>query len=264
MPRFSANLSTLYTEVPFLDRFAAASAGGFAAVEFLFPYAYEPARLGDVLAANRLELALFNMPPGDWDRGDRGLACDPARRGEFQDGVGKSVEYARALSCKRVHCMAGLRPRGAGEEALRETYVANVRFAAKALSAHGLTLLVEAINTRDMPGFYLTTSRQAFALMDDVAAPNVQFQCDLYHLQIMEGDLAHTLETRRDRIGHVQIADTPGRHEPGTGEINYPFLFQHLDRIGYRGWVGCEYRPLTTTAAGLGWIRPYLAERAAP
>jgi hydroxypyruvate isomerase len=156
--------------------------------------------------------------------------------------------------------MAGLRPRGVDEDRLRETYVSNVRFAARELAAHGITLLVEAINTRDIPGFYLTTSRQAFALLDEIAEPNVRFQADLYHLQIMEGDLSHTLETRRDRIGHVQLADTPGRHEPGTGEIHYPFLFGLLDRIGYDGWVGCEYRPVATTAEGLGWLRPYLRE----
>ena len=264
MPRFDANLSMLFAEVPFLDRFAAAAAAGFEGVEFLFPYAHEAERLADVIRASGLGLVAFNMPPGDWDRGDRGLACDPRRRAEFQDGVAASIAYARALACARVHCMAGLRPRDADDDLVRATYVANVRFAAGELAKHGLTLLVEAINTRDIPGFYVTTSHQAFALIEEVGAPNVRFQCDLYHLQIMEGDLAHTLETRRDGIGHVQIADTPGRHEPGTGEINYPFLFQHLDRIGYQGWIGCEYRPLTTTAAGLGWVRPYLKERSGP
>jgi hydroxypyruvate isomerase len=264
MPRFGANLSMLFTEVGFLDRFGAAAAAGFGGVEFLFPYAHEKERVADVLRANRLELVAFNMPPGDWDHGDRGLAADPARRGEFQDGVGQAIAYARALSCLRIHCMAGLRPRDADDDLVRETYVSNLRFAARELAKDGLTLLVEAINTRDIPGFYVTTSRQAFGLIDEVGVPNVRFQADLYHLQIMEGDLAHTLETRRDRIGHVQIADTPGRHEPGTGEINYPFLFQHLDRIGYQGWIGCEYRPLTTTQAGLGWVRPYLEERSAP
>lgn len=264
MPRFDANLSMLFLEVGFLDRFAAAAAAGFTGVEFLFPYAYPKDQLRDVIGASGLELVAFNMPPGDWDRGDRGLACDPRRRGEFQDGVGTSVEYARALSCTRIHCMAGLRPRDDDDDLVRDTYVENVRLAASELRKHALTLLVEAINTRDIPGFYVTTSRQVFALIQEIGAPNVNFQCDLYHLQVMEGDLAHTLEERRERIGHVQIADTPGRHEPGTGEINYPFLFQHLDRIGYQGWVGCEYRPLTTTEAGLGWMRPYVKERGAP
>jgi hydroxypyruvate isomerase len=255
MPRFAANLSMLFTEVPFLERFGAAAAAGFRGVEFQFPYAHEPAHLAERVAAHGLEAVLFNMPPGDWDAGDRGLACDPRRKREFEESVGASIEYARALGCARVHCMAGLRPREGSDALVRETYVENVRFAARELRRVGVTLLVEAINTRDVPGYYLTTSRQAFALIDEIAAENVRFQCDLYHLQIMEGDLAHTLETELARIGHVQIADTPGRHEPGTGEINYPFLFDHLDRLGYEGWVGCEYRPLATTEAGLRWMR---------
>ncbi len=258
MPRFDANLSMLFNEVGFLERFAAAAAAGFTGVEFLFPYAHAEDRLAETVRASGVEVVAFNMPPGNWDAGDRGIACDPARRGEFQDGVGAAVRYARALGCRRIHCMAGLRPAGVDEDRLRETWVANVRLAARELDRHGVTLLVEAINTRDIPGFYVSTSRQAFALMDEVAAPNVRFQADLYHLQIMEGDLSHTLETRRDRIGHVQIADTPGRHEPGTGEIHYPFLFGLLDRIGYDGWVGCEYRPSSGTVEGLGWVRPYL------
>jgi hydroxypyruvate isomerase len=264
VPRFAANLSMLFNEVAFLDRFAAAAAAGFRGVEFMFPYPYGKDALQDSIGASGVEVVAFNMPPGDWDAGDRGIACDPRRRAEFQDGVGKAIDYAQALSCRRIHGMAGLRPRDVDDERIRETYVASMAFAARELHARGITLLVEAINPRDIPGFYVTTSRQALALIDEIAAPNVRFQADLYHLQIVEGDLSHTLETRRERIGHVQIADTPGRHEPGTGEINYPFLFRHLDRIGYDGWVGCEYRPLTTTEAGLGWLRPYLAERGAP
>ncbi|WP_242395339.1 hydroxypyruvate isomerase [Anaeromyxobacter oryzisoli] len=264
MPRFDANLSMLFGEVAFLDRFAAAADAGFRAVEFLFPYGYTKDRLGDVIAASGVEVVAFNMPPGDWEAGDRGLACDPRRRAEFHDGVGTAIEYAQALSCRRIHCMAGLRPRDVDDELVRETYLSNVSFAARELQARDVTLLVEVINPRDVPGYYLGTSRQAFALMDEIAAPNVRFQADLYHLQIVEGDLSHTLEMRRDRLGHVQIADTPGRHEPGTGEINYPFLFGHLDRIGYAGWVGCEYRPLTTTVEGLGWLAPYLQDRSTP
>jgi hydroxypyruvate isomerase len=263
MPRFAANLSMLFTEAAFLDRFAAAAAAGFQGVEFLFPYAQEQGRLRDVVLASGVEVVLFNMPPGDWEAGERGLACDPRRRAEFQDGVGKALAYAQALSCRRVHAMAGLRPRDLDGELARQCYVANMAFAARELERHGITLLLEAINPRDMPGYYLTSSRQALALMDEIGAPNVRFLADLYHLQIVEGDLAHTLEAQRDRIGHVQIADTPGRHEPGTGEINYPFLFRHLDRIGYQGWIGCEYRPLTTTAAGLGWAEPFLERRGA-
>jgi hydroxypyruvate isomerase len=262
MPRFAANLSMTFNEVPFLDRFAAAARAGFDGVEFLFPYAYDKAQLADLLRSHRLELVLFNMPPGNWDAGDRGVACDPRRQGEFQDGVGKALEYASALGCERLHAMAGLRPQGVDEERLRETYVANLRFAAKELAKHGKTLLVEAINTRDMPGFYLSLTRQAFDVLAEVAAPNLKFQFDVYHVQIMEGDLAPKLQANVDRIGHVQIADTPGRHEPGTGEINYEFLFGHLDRIGYRGWIGCEYKPAAATEAGLGWARPWLRRQA--
>lgn len=261
MPRLAANLSFLFQEVPFLERFAAAARAGFRGVELLFPYAHPQAVLVDAVGASELEVAIFNMPPGDWDAGERGLACDPARIAEFREGVGQAIEYALALGCRQVHCMAGLRPPGIAEPLLRETYLANLAFAGRALARHGLGLLVEAINTRDMPGYYLTTPRQAFELMDAVAAPNLRFQFDVYHVQIMQGDLAPTLERHLDRIGHVQIADTPGRHEPGTGEINYRFLLQHLDRIGYQGWVGCEYRPSTTTEAGLGWAEAYLAAR---
>jgi hydroxypyruvate isomerase len=258
MPRFAANLSTMFNEVPFLERFAAAARAGFEAVEFLFPYPHDERRLADVARAAGVEVALFNMPPGDWGAGERGIACHPSRRSEFQDGIGEAVRYAGALGCPRIHCMAGLRPGGVGEEAIRETYVANLRLAAAELEKHGLTLLVEAINTRDIPGYYLTSTRQAFEILREVSRPNLLFQFDVYHVQIMEGDLAPKLESNLRRIGHVQIADTPGRHEPGTGEIHYPFLFDHLDRIGYQGWIGCEYRPLTTTEAGLAWARPFL------
>lgn len=258
MPRFAANLTMTFNEVPFLERFAAAARAGFQGVEFLFPYAYEKDRLADLLRDHRLEMVLFNMPPGDWDAGDRGLAADPRRGGEFQDGVGKALEYAEALGCERLHCMAGLQSKDVDEERARATYVANLRFAAGELAKRGKKLLIEAINTRDMPGYYLTHTRQAFDVIRDVGAPNLSFQFDIYHVQIMEGDLAPKLEAHLDRIGHVQLADTPGRHEPGTGEINYEFLFGHVDRIGYRGWIGCEYRPATTTEAGLGWVRPWL------
>jgi hydroxypyruvate isomerase len=261
MPRFAANLSMMWSEIPFLDRFPAAARAGFDAVEFLFPYAHEAPRLADVLAASGLRLVLFNMPPGDWDAGDRGLACDPRRVGEFQEGVGKAIGYARALGCGQVHAMAGLRPAGVGDDALRATYVSNLRFAAAELAKHGLRLLVEAINTRDMPGYYLTTSRQALELMDEAGADNLHFQFDIYHMQIMQGDLAPTIERDLARIGHMQLADTPGRHEPGTGEINYAFLLEHVDRIGYRGHIGCEYKPLGRTEDGLGWLAPWRAAR---
>jgi hydroxypyruvate isomerase len=264
MPKFAANLSMMFNEVSFLDRFPAAARAGFDGVEFLFPYAFEKRRLADLLRENGLQLVLFNMPPGDWDAGDRGLACNPARVGELQDGVGKAIEYATELGCERLHCMAGLRVPGVDEGRLRETYVANLKFAGRELAKHGMRLLVEAINTRDMPGFYLTTTRQAFEVLDEVALPNVHFQFDIYHVQIMEGDLAPKLQAHLSRIAHMQLADTPGRHEPGTGEINYAFLFRHIDAIGYQGWIGCEYKPLAGTEAGLGWAKAWLTRRTAP
>ncbi len=261
MPRLAANLSLLFEEVPFLERFAAAARAGFRGVEFMFPYAHEARDVAAAARQHGLEVALFNMPPGDWGAGDRGLACDPARVAEFREGVARAVAYARALGCRRLHAMAGLRPRGAEEPALRETYVANLRFAAGELSRDGLALLVEPLNTRDFPGYYLTGSRQALDVLREVAAPNLHLQYDVYHMQIMEGDLARTLEANLPRIGHVQIADVPGRHEPGTGEIDFGFLLRHLDRLGYAGWVGCEYRPLGSTEAGLAWARPWLETR---
>jgi hydroxypyruvate isomerase len=258
MPKLNANLSMMFNEVEFTNRFAAAARAGFKGVEFLFPYAYDKQQLAEVARGHKLQVVLFNMPPGDFEAGDRGLACDPARTSEFQAGVGKAVDYALALGCKQLHCMAGLKPRGVNEEKMRETYLDNLRFAGRELAKHGLTLLIEAINTRDIPGFYLNTSRQAFDIMHYAAVPNLKFQYDIYHMQIMEGDLAPTIEKHLDRIGHMQLADTPGRHEPGTGEINYPFLFAHIDKVGYQGWIGCEYRPAGNTEAGLGWAKPYL------
>jgi hydroxypyruvate isomerase len=194
MPNFNANLSMMFNEVDFMDRFAAAAKAGFKGAEFLFPYAYDKDQLAEVTRKNDLAVILFNTPPGDWNAGDRGLACDPGRVGEFQEGVGKAIEYALALSCKQIHCMAGLRPRGVNEENMRETYIANLRFAGQALAKHGLRLLIEAINTRDIPGFYLNTSRQAFDMMHYAQVPNLSFQYDIYHMQIMEGDLAPTIE----------------------------------------------------------------------
>jgi hydroxypyruvate isomerase len=258
MPKLNANLSMMFNEVEFTNRFAAAARAGFKGVEFLFPYAYDKQQLAEVARGHNLQVVLFNMPPGDFDAGDRGLACDPARAGEFQAGVGKAIDYAVALGCKQLHCMAGLKPRGVNEEKMRETYIDSLRFAGRELAKHGLTLLIEAINTRDIPGFYLNTSRQAFDIIHYAAVPNLKFQYDIYHMQIMQGDLAPTIEKHVAQIGHMQLADTPGRHEPGTGEINYPFLFAHIDKVGYRGWIGCEYRPAGNTEAGLGWAKPYL------
>jgi hydroxypyruvate isomerase len=258
MPRLNANLSMMFNEVGFLDRFDAAAGAGFRGVEFLFPYAFDKAQIGERLERNRLEMVLFNMPPGDFEAGDRGLACDPARVSEFQEGVGKALDYAKALNSRQLHCMAGLKPRGVNEEKMRETYIANLQFAGRELAKHGITLLIEAINTRDIPGFYLNHSAQAFDIMHYAQVPNLKFQYDIYHMQIMEGDLAPTIGKHLDKIGHMQLADTPGRHEPGTGEINYDFLLKFIDRAGYRGWIGCEYKPAGKTEAGLGWASSYL------
>jgi len=252
MPRFAANLTMLFGEVPFEDRFAAAARAGFAAVEYLFPYAYAAEDLAGRLAANGLEQVLFNLPAGDWEAGERGIACLPGRTGEFQDGVGRAIDYVKALRCPRLNCLAGVPPEGADPDACARTFEDNLRFAAE-----GLQLLIEPINTRDIPGFFLHRSAQAMAVIEAVGAPNLGLQYDVYHMQVMEGDLAPTTQRLLPQIGHLQIDDTPGRHEPGTGEINYGFLFAFLDRIGYDGWVGCEYKPATTTEAGLGWFDPY-------
>ena len=258
MPKFNANLSMMFNEVGFLDRFGAAAKAGFKGVEFLFPYDFPAAQIREQLDRHRLEMVLFNMPPGDFAAGERGMACNPAKTTQFQENVGKTLEYAKALGATQIHVMAGLKPVGVGEDKMRETYIANLQFAGKELAKHNLKLLIEAINTRDIPGFYLNYSRQAFDVMHYAGVPNLYFQYDIYHMQIMEGDLALTVEKNLAKIAHMQLADTPGRHEPGTGEINYPFLFQHFDKIGYKGWIGCEYRPAGKTEDGLGWLKPYL------
>ena len=255
MPRFAANLTMLYNEVPFLDRFAAAAASGFRAVEFLFPYAWDAQTLRSRLGDAGLELVLHNLPAGDWDAGERGIACLPDRVDEFRDGVQRAVDYASSLGARQVNCLAGKAPAGADPARLRATLVENLRFAADAFERAGLRLLLEPINRFDIPGFFVNRTDQALAILDDVGAPNAFLQYDIYHAQREEGELAATLERHLARIAHVQIADNPGRHEPGSGEINYDFLFAHLDRIGYDVWVGCEYKPATTTDAGLGWLR---------
>ena len=261
MPKLAANLTMMFNEVEFLERFAAASSAGFTGVEYLFPYEYDKEQLAEALHTNSLVQALHNLPAGDWDAGERGIACHPDRVDEFQDGVGKAIEYATALGCPQVNCLAGVTPEGASADRLRETFVLNLKFAADKLEQAGMRLLIEPINTRDIPGFYLRNTAQALSLIDGVGSPNLMLQYDVYHMQIMEGDLTQTIQDNLDIIRHVQIADNPGRNEPGTGEINYPFLFDSLDRMGYEGWVGCEYRPLTTTAEGLGWAKSYLASR---
>jgi len=258
MPRLAANLSFLYGELPFVERFAAAGRSGFRGVEFHFPYAWPAEALARLARDARTEIVLFNLPAGDWQAGERGIACHPGRTAEFREGVGQAADYARWLGCTRLNCLAGIPPAGVAESQARETLLDNLRFAAARLEREGLHLLVEPINTRDIPGFLVSRTAQALELLDRAGGANLRLQYDLYHAQVMEGDLARTLEANLGRIGHIQLADNPGRHEPGTGEINFPFLLAHLDRIGYQGWVGCEYRPLAGTDAGLGWARPWL------
>ncbi len=261
MLRFCANLTMLFNEVGFPDRFGAAAVAGFNGVEYLFPYAHEKERLADQLRAHDLIQVMHNLPAGNWDAGERGIACHPGRVAEFQDGVGRAIEYASELGCTRLNCLAGIAPEDADAGALHETFVANLRFAAGETAKAGITLLTEPINLRDVPGFYLHRTGQALAIIDEVGAPNLRLQYDVYHMQIMEGDLAPTLGEAIRRVGHIQIADTPGRHEPGSGEINYDFLFGHIDRLGYSGWIGCEYKPAAGTVEGLGWAKPYMAQK---
>lgn len=253
MPKFAANLTMLFTEVPFLDRFERAAQAGFTAVEFLFPYAYPAQEIRQRLDANGLTLVLHNLPAGDWDAGERGIACHPGRVAEFCDGVAQAIVYAQALGVQQLNCLVGKAPAGVPDELLRQTLVENLRFAAAELKKAGLRLLIEPINTFDIPGFYINRTAQAVAILDQVGADNAFVQYDIYHAQRMEGELAATMQKFLPRIGHIQLADNPGRNEPGTGEINYPFLFAHLERIGYEGWIGCEYKPATSTEAGLDW-----------
>jgi len=254
MTKFAANLSMLFTELDFLDRFEAAAKAGFDGVEYLFPYDFPAADIKARLDANGLTQVLHNLPAGDWGAGERGIACHPDRVEEFRAGVDTAIEYATALGCRQVNCLAGIVPPGVSHEQAHQTLVANLRYAAERMQAAGILLIAEPINTRDIPGFFLNRTEQALALFDEVGSDNLKLQYDIYHMQIMEGDLAPTLEKHLSRIAHVQLADNPGRHEPGTGEINYPFLFDHLERLGYGGWIGCEYKPAASTEEGLGWL----------
>ena len=253
MPQFAANLTMLFNEVPFMERFDAAAKAGFKHVEFLFPYAFPAADIKARLDASGLDLVLHNLPAGDWDAGERGIACHPDRVEEFRSGVAKAIEYAKVLGVPKLNCLVGKAPAGADEQAVYQTMVDNLRFAAGELKAAGLRLLIEPINTFDIPGFVLNRTEQALALIDEVGSDNLFVQYDIYHAQRMEGELSATLQKNLARIGHIQLADNPGRNEPGTGEINYPFLFQLIDRIGYTGTIGCEYKPAGSTSAGLGW-----------
>lgn len=250
MPRFAANLTTMFTERAFPDRFAAAAAAGFEAVEFLFPYDHTPEAVAGWLGEAGLACAMFNLPPGDWDAGERGIAGLPGREDEFRRSVETALHYARALGVRRLHCMAGLRAAGAE----RATYLANLRQAAATSAIDGIDLLIEPINGRDMPGCLLDSWDEARAIQDAVGAPNLRLQADLYHLQIIGADLSHLLERDIARIGHVQIAGVPDRDEPDGGEVVYPHLFALLDRLGYAGWIGCEYRPRGRTEDGLKWL----------
>ncbi|WP_315770440.1 MULTISPECIES: hydroxypyruvate isomerase [unclassified Bradyrhizobium] len=254
MPRFAANLTMLFNELPFVDRFAAAKAAGFSGVEYLFPYDFDKAELREQLTRHGLTQVLHNLPAGNWAAGERGIAILPDRVDEFRDGVRRAIEYARALDCRQVNCLVGIAPDDADPRELNQVLVRNLRFAATALKAQGIKLLIEPINTFDIPGFVLNRTAQALQLISEVESDNLFVQYDIYHMQIMEGDLARTMQKHLARIAHIQLADNPGRHEPGTGEINYAFLFRHLDAIGYPGWIGCEYKPRATTAEGLGWL----------
>ncbi len=249
----------MFNEVDFMDRFGAAARAGFKGVEYLFPYDFPADQIAEQIANNGLEQVLFDFPAGDFAGGERGIAIQPDRQGEFQDGVGQALEYAKTLNCKRLTVLAGLTPAGASAEALEETLVSNLKFASEQADPHGINVLLEPLNTVDAPGFFVTKTDHALALIDAAGAPsNLRLQYDVYHMQIMEGDLMRTIDNHADRIGHFQIADNPGRNEPGTGEINYPNVLQHIDDSGYDGWIGCEYKPAEDTVAGLTWAQRYL------
>jgi len=258
MPKFAANLTMMFNEVPFPQRFAAAARAGFRAVEFLFPYDHRPAEVAGWLRENELASALFNLPPGDWAGGERGLAALPGREADFRASVARALEYALAMGTPRMHAMAGLLPAHADQAyraACRETYLENLAYAARELARHGRTLLIEPINGRDMPGYFLASQAEGHAIRAAVNEANLKVQMDFYHAQIVEGDLATTFRKHFAGIGHVQIASVPARHEPDDGEVNYSYLFRLLDELGYDGWVGCEYRPRGKTEDGLGWLQ---------
>ena len=276
MPRFAANLSMLYNEHPFLDRFAAAAADSFQAVEYLFPYDFTATELAQRLADHGLQQVLFNAPPGDWNAGERGLACLPGRQAEFRAGLQRALDYAHTLACPRIHVMAGLVPAGADRAVLQRTYEDNLAWAAQQAQAAGRTLLIEPINTRDIPGFFLNRQDEAHRIVQAIGSPHLKVQMDLYHCQIVEGDVAMKLRQYlpTGRVGHIQIAGVPQRHEPDLGELHHPYLFEVIDELsaalgksGWDGWVGCEYRPARGTAPGatsqgLGWLRAWRARAA--
>jgi len=255
--KLAANLSVLFTECDFLDRFEAAQKAGFKGVECQFPYEYDADELAEKLKSHNLTQVLFNLPPGNWSKGERGIACLSGREEEFRVGVSKAIGYAKRLDCKQLNCLSGVIPEGVSFEEAEKTLIQNLKYAADKLEAEGIKLLIEAINTRDIPGFFLNTTKQALGIIEQVGSDNLALQYDIYHMQIMEGDLAPTIEANLAMIDHIQLADTPGRHEPGSGEINFNFLLQYIDRKGYDGWIGCEYNPAMTTEAGLGWMKDF-------
>jgi 2-dehydrotetronate isomerase len=257
VPKFAANLSFIFQEVDFLDRFAAAAASGFKAVEYLSPYEHPPEVIAEQLSRHGLVQALFNMPPGNWTAGERGTAALPEREQEFRDGIEKALVYAKATRCPLLHAMAGLVPAARDRAEAERVYIANLRHAAERAAREGVTVVIEPINTRDIPGYFLNTTAQAMSVIERVGHSNLRLQLDLYHVQIMEGDLAYRMRALAGHYPHVQIAGNPGRHEPDVGEINYPYLFDLFDELGYSGWIGCEYRPNGETRAGLGWAKRY-------
>ncbi|MEO6895291.1 MAG: 2-oxo-tetronate isomerase [Caldimonas sp.] len=257
MPRFAANLSMMYAELPFVERFGAAAQDGFTAVEFLFPYDWPAARLATLLAEHKLQQVLFNAWPGDFPKGERGIAAIPGREDEFRHGFERALEYAAALSCPRVHAMAGLAGEGMAREAMAAVYLKNLEWAAARAADANVDVLIEPINTRDIPGYFLNRQEQAHAVIAEVGAPRLKVQMDLYHCQIVEGDVAARLRAYlpTGRVGHLQVAGVPERHEPDLGELHYPYLFDVIDELGYDGWIGCEYRPAGATSSGLGWLQ---------
>lgn len=257
MPRFAANLSMMFNEVPFLDRFALAAKAGFKGVEFLFPYEHPAAEIAARLKDNGLQQVLFNAPAGDFAKGERGMAAIPGKQAAFRDSIRIALEYATTLACPRLHIMAGLKPEGVAHDTLTAVYGANLAYAAEECAKVGVKPIIEPINHRDIPGFFLNTTDQAAAIIAAVGPEKLGMQFDLYHCQITEGDVVKRVEKHLPLIAHMQVADTPGRHEPGTGEVNWPFVFKTIDALGFRGWIGCEYRPAGETLAGLSWFAPY-------
>jgi hydroxypyruvate isomerase len=260
MPKFAANLSFLYLDLPLLDRIGAAAKSGFPGVEFMSPYEERAGDIAKRLADHGVAQVLFNLPSGDWANGERGIAIQPERAAEFRGNVQKAIDYAGALGCGQINCLAGLAPDGADRKRLRATFIENLAYAAGELAKAKIKLLIEPVNTRDIKHFFLTKSAEALEIIREVGSSNLYLQYDIYHMQVMEGDLTRTIQTHLERIAHLQIADNPGRNEPGTGEINYPFLFGEIDKLGYGGWIGCEYRPRAGVDAGLGWMAPYRAK----